>query len=222
MFRTEADIAFRQLDVSRLLASTGLRKAPAHLAARRISIPSEIPWPACSTRATARSPSAPVRATVRLPWICPVSSSGPPCSPRWGCRTGRTCNALSAIWGLQRGTLRIQTFLLDTSEGILNAAETINLTDETLALQVKTDAKHFKIGSLPAPIDIGGHTPKKPTIKPEVAALGLRAGVAVGLGVIAPPLALLPTIQFGVGEHNECAKHFNPVADNGTGNHPVQ
>jgi hypothetical protein len=44
----------------------------------------------------------------------------------------------------------------------------------------------------------------------------------VGLGVIAPPLALLPTIQFGVGEHNECAKHFNPVANNRTGNHPVQ
>ena len=31
-----------------------------------------------------------------------------------------------------------------------------------------------------------------------------RAGAAVGLGILFPPLALLPTIQLGVGENSQC------------------
>jgi hypothetical protein len=78
--------------------------------------------------------------------------------------------------------------LLDMSEGIPNETGTVDPTDETLALQVKTDAKYFKIGSLPGPVDISG-TLRKPTIKPELAALGLRAGVAAGLGRVCHPSA---------------------------------
>ena len=222
MFRTEADVAIRQFDVSRLLASMGLVKGAgtlggkAHLDTVGNSLASMLDNGngAVTVGISGGNISA---LAVDLSGFefgaALLSALGLPDRADLQCFIGDL--------GLQRGTLRIQTFLLDTSEGIVNVAGTINLTDETLALQVKTDAKHFKIGSLPAPIDIGG-TLKKPTIKPEVAALGLRAGVAVGLGVIAPPLALLPTIQFGVGEHNECAKHFNPVADNRSGSHPVQ
>jgi hypothetical protein len=123
--------------------------------------------------------------------------------------------------------------LLDTSEGTLSVAGTIGMTDETLALHVKTDAKHFKIGSLPAPIDIGG-TLKKPTIKEEVddtAGAG-RAGATrrrlTGAGSdrrAAGSVADDPIWgrrSLGVGDHNECAKHLDPVAYNGTDNHPLQ
>ncbi len=206
MFRTEADVAFRRLDVSRLLASTGLVKGAgtlggkAHLDTVGNSLASMLDN-GDGTLTVGISSGNISALAVDLSGLefgaALLSALGLPDRADLQCFIGD--------WGLQRGTLRVKTFLLDTSEAILNATGTVKLADETLALQVKTDPKHFKIGSLPAPIDIGG-TLKKPTIRPEVAAVGLRAGVAVGLGVIAPPLALLPTIQFGVGEHNECAK----------------
>jgi hypothetical protein len=78
----------------------------------------------------------------------------------------------------------------------------VNLRDEQLDMQLRTESKHFSIGSLPAPINIGG-TLKNPSIRPG-AELALRSGAAVGLGFVFPPLAALPTIQFGTGEDHRC------------------
>jgi uncharacterized protein involved in outer membrane biogenesis len=216
-FRTKADVAFRQLDISRLLASTGIVQGAGtlggkgHLDTVGNSLASLLDngEGALTVGVSGGNISALAMDLSGFQFgAALLSAMGLPNRANLQCFIGD--------FGLQHGTLGVRTFLLDTSEGILHATGTITLADETLALQVKTDAKHLKIGSLPAPIDIGG-TLKKPTIKPDVAALGLRAGVAVGLGIIAPPLALLPTIQFGVGEHNECERHFNPVAEN----HPL-
>ena len=65
-------------------------------------------------------------------------------------------------------------------------------------MSLKTEAKHFSVGSLPAPINITG-TFGSPTIRPG-AELAVRGGLAAGLAVVFPPLAILPTIQFGVGD----------------------
>jgi len=67
---------------------------------------------------------------------------------------------------------------------------------------LRTAAKHFTIGSLPAPINIGG-TLKHPSIMPG-AELAVRGGLVAGLAAILPPLAALPTIQFGTGEDHHC------------------
>lgn len=45
---------------------------------------------------------------------------------------------------------------------------------------------------------------KNPAIQPELGEAAARAGAAVGLGLLFPPLALLPTIQLGVGENSQC------------------
>ena len=45
---------------------------------------------------------------------------------------------------------------------------------------------------------------KNPAIHPELGEAAARAGAAVGLGLLFPPLALLPTIQLGVGENSQC------------------
>jgi hypothetical protein len=76
------------------------------------------------------------------------------------------------------------------------------LRDETLNLHLRTETKHFTIGSLPAPINIGG-TFKSPRILPG-AELAARGGLAAGLAAIFPPLALLPTIQFGTEDSHQC------------------
>jgi AsmA family protein len=103
--------------------------------------------------------------------------------------------------GLDRGEFRLQS-LLDTSEAIVTGTGGVNLRSEQLDLQLRTESKHFSIGSLPAPINIGG-TLKKPAIMPG-GELALRGGAAIGLGFLFPPLAMLPTIQFGTGEDHRC------------------
>lgn len=112
---------------------------------------------------------------------------------------------------LRRGILDAKTFLLDTSEARVVATGTVNLANETLDLKLKSDSKHFSIGTFPTPIDIGGSF-RSPSIAPEAAPLALRAGAAIGLGVLFPPAALLPTIQFGIGEDNACQVAEAPIA----------
>jgi AsmA family protein len=100
--------------------------------------------------------------------------------------------------GLTRGTLDFKAMTLETGEGITNVGGNVDLANEKIDLALKTDARHFSVGSLPTRINITG-TFKDPSIKPgaEVAA---RAGAAVGLGVLFLPLAALPTVQFGTSE----------------------
>ena len=85
------------------------------------------------------------------------------------------------------------------------AAASAGLGKEVLDLRLRTDSKHFSIGSLPTSIGITGSF-KSPEIAPEMGELGARAGAAVGLGVLFAPLALLPTIQLGVGENSQCER----------------
>ncbi len=106
---------------------------------------------------------------------------------------------------LQQGVVDARTLLLDTDEARIGGKGDINLRDETLKLVLNTESKHFSIGSLPAPINITG-TLGKPSVLPDVAVVGARAGAAVALGVLLTPLgALLPTIQLGTGEDGACA-----------------
>lgn len=102
---------------------------------------------------------------------------------------------------LRQGVLNFDAMTLDTGEGITNVGGNVNLSKETIDLALKTDAKHFSVGSLPTRINIGG-TFKNPSIRPgaEVAA---RAGAAAGLGALFLPLAILPTIQFGTSEADD-------------------
>ena len=106
---------------------------------------------------------------------------------------------------LQNGTATARTLVLDTEEARVAGKGRINLRNERLDLTLETDSKHFSIGSLPAPINIGG-TLKNPTAAPDAGELAARAGAAVGLGVLLTPLAaLLPTIELGIGEDGACA-----------------
>jgi uncharacterized protein involved in outer membrane biogenesis len=103
---------------------------------------------------------------------------------------------------LNQGEFRLQALVLDTSEAIVSGSGGANLRDERLDLQLRTESKHFSIGSLPAPIIIDG-TLKHPGIKLG-GELAVRSGAAIGLGLVFPPLAALPTIQFGAGDNHQC------------------
>ena len=116
-----------------------------------------------------------------------------------------TIQCLITDFVLQQGIVDARTFVLDTDEARVGGKGSINLRDESLKLVLETESKHFSIGSLPAPVDITG-TFAKPSVMPDLAVVGARAGAAVGLGILLTPLgALLPTIQLGTGEDNACA-----------------
>lgn len=115
-----------------------------------------------------------------------------------------TIQCLITDFVLQQGVVEARTVLLDTDEARVGGKGSINLRDESLKLVLETESKHFSIGSLPAPVDITG-TFAKPSVLPDLAVVGARAGAAVGLGILLTPLgALLPTIQLGTGEDNAC------------------
>jgi uncharacterized protein involved in outer membrane biogenesis len=107
-------------------------------------------------------------------------------------------------WGMHHGILSTRTLILNTSDNIVQGSGDVDLRNETLDYHLKTEAKHFSIGTLPAPINITGPF-KDPSIKPAVLPLAARAGAAAALAFLFPPAALLPTIQFGVGDDPHCS-----------------
>lgn len=106
---------------------------------------------------------------------------------------------------LTNGNAQSRLTMLDTNDSRVGITGAVNLKTERLDLKLRTQAKHFSVGSLPTPIGIGG-TLGNPSIQPDLAEGGVRAAAAVGLGVLLTPVAgLLPTIQFGTGEDHACA-----------------
>lgn len=104
---------------------------------------------------------------------------------------------------LAQGSLQTRTLILDTTENRTYGQVTIDMRTEQLSAHLRTDAKHFTVGSLPTQINVSG-TLKNPTFAPDPLELGARGGAAVGLGMLFPLAALLPTIQLGIGEDNAC------------------
>jgi uncharacterized protein involved in outer membrane biogenesis len=104
---------------------------------------------------------------------------------------------------LKDGQVNTNALLLATSEANILGAGTVDLTQEKLNLALRTEATHFSIGSLSTPINITG-TLKNPSVLPAAGPLAARAVPAIGLGVLFPPLALIPTIRLGLGDKNAC------------------
>jgi hypothetical protein len=120
---------------------------------------------------------------------------------------------------LQHGVVSLQPLILDTGEAIVHASGSIDLRNEGLKLQLRTEPKHLSIGSLPAPIDVSG-TFKHPAIRPG-AELAVRGGIAAALAAVFPPLAVLPMIQLGVGNPHVCDRVLAAIRQQpGGGNLP--
>jgi len=112
-------------------------------------------------------------------------------------------NCIVSDFVLTDGQLDTKAFLVATTEANILGSGTVDLTDETLHLALRTQATHISIGSLSTPINIGG-TLKHPSVAPAAGPLAEKAGAAIALGVLFPPLALIPTIRLGLGDKNAC------------------
>jgi uncharacterized protein involved in outer membrane biogenesis len=122
-----------------------------------------------------------------------------------------TLRCMVGDFGLKDGQVETRTLLIDTTEANVVGSGAIDLKNEKIDYRLKTEPKHFNIGSLPAPILIRGDL-KSPNVAPDAKALALRGGAAVVLGVLLTPLgALIPTIQLGLGEDNDCVTMLKTV-----------
>lgn len=109
-----------------------------------------------------------------------------------------------ADFTLRRGVLTSRTLVIDTTDHVITAGGTIDLAREQLEMRVRTLAKRLSVGTLAAPILIRGPF-KDLRYVPDVE-FAVRAGAAVGLGLLFPPAALLPMIHLGVGDVAPCAE----------------
>lgn len=113
--------------------------------------------------------------------------------------------------GLAKGDLQSRMLLVDTTEANVVGKGHVDLAQEQVDYQLTTEPKHFSVGSMPAPIDIKGAL-KSPSIAPDTVVLAERGAAAGVLGVLLTPLgALIPTIQLGLGEDNDCKSLLQDV-----------
>lgn len=211
--KAKADITFKRLDVARLLASTGAVKGAGTLSgsANIDSAGDSLATLLGRGNGGFRVGMAGGNLSALLVDLAGLEFGNALLSAL-GVPDRADIRCLAVDMALRHGTLDTKTFLLDTSEARVVGTGTIDLATERLDLKLKTDSKHFSIGTFPTPINVGGSF-KDPSIAPDIGPLALRGGAAVGLGVLFPPAALLPTIQFGVGEDGACVKAEAPIAN---------
>jgi uncharacterized protein involved in outer membrane biogenesis len=112
---------------------------------------------------------------------------------------------LRSHFTLRDGVMTTDILALDTTQDIIRGRGAIDFRTEKIDYQLQTHPTHFSIGTIYAPINIGG-TLKHPAVAPGYKALAERGGVMAALAIAFPPLAVIPTIQLGVGEGGDCKR----------------
>jgi uncharacterized protein involved in outer membrane biogenesis len=119
-------------------------------------------------------------------------------------------NCAAADFVATNGVLESRIFALDTDDAVINIDGTVNLRDETLDLGVHPHTKGFRVFSLRSPLYVKG-TFKDPHVGVNAAALALRGGAAVGLGLINPFAALIPLLAPSNNKPLPCAQLLSQV-----------
>ena len=201
---TDADVKAERVNVSRLLASAGLGSGEgildgtAKLKGRGASMSSILAHGDGALRIVMPMGGNINSLLVDLSGI----EIGPAFLAAIGIPDKEGIRCMVADFVLQRGILASRTLEVNTTDHVITGGGRVDLSREIVEMSLRTDAKHFTIGKLATPIMISG--PFKDLHFMPDKELAIRGGVAAGLGVLFPPAALLPTIQFGVGENSPC------------------
>lgn len=114
-------------------------------------------------------------------------------------------NCLASDFSVNNGLMQTRTFVVDTDDAIIEAAGSINLASETLAMTIHPESKGIRLISLRAPLHVRG-TFKRPDVSIDKGVVALKAGAATALGTVAAPLAaLLALVNVGPDKESPCA-----------------
>ena len=119
-------------------------------------------------------------------------------------------NCAAADFVATNGVLDSRVFALDTDDAVIDIDGNVNMRDETMDLGVHPHTKGFRVFSLRSPLYAKG-TFKNPHVGVNAAALALRGGAAVGLGLINPFAALLPLLAPSNNKPLPCAQLLSQV-----------
>jgi len=103
----------------------------------------------------------------------------------------------------KNGELVPGLMVIDSEDELIHGAGSIDFRNEKYDLTLKADSKKPSLVALRGPIEITG-TFGAPVVRPAVGQVVARIGAAVGLGILAPPLALLPLIDLGDAPDADC------------------
>ena len=110
-------------------------------------------------------------------------------------------------FAVEGGLMTARALAFDTSDTIIVGQGTIDLGEEEFDLLLRPRPKDRSILSLRSPLVVDG-TFKDPGFRPDMGRLGLRGAIALALGSIAPPAALLATLELGPGEDSGCGGEY--------------
>ena len=110
-------------------------------------------------------------------------------------------------FSVANGNMTTRALAFDTTDTIIVGEGNISLRDETLALKLRPRPKDRSIFTFRSPLLVSG-TFKDPSFRPDMKRVGLRGALALALGSIAPPAALLATLEFGPGEDSNCGGRY--------------
>ncbi|CAM2173934.1 AsmA family protein YhjG [Paraburkholderia sacchari] len=108
------------------------------------------------------------------------------------------------------GVLDPRVFALDTDDAVIDIDGPIDLRDESMNMRVHPHTKGFRVFSLRSPLYVKG-TFQNPHVGVDAAALALRGGAMVGLGLINPFMALLPLVAPSNNKPLPCDQLFAQI-----------
>ena len=110
-------------------------------------------------------------------------------------------------FAVQDGVMHARTLAFDTTDTLIVGKGDISLKEETLDLELRPRPKDRSLLALRSPLVVGG-TFRDPSFRPDFKRLGLRGATALALGSIAPPAALLATLELGPGKDAGCGGRY--------------
>jgi uncharacterized protein involved in outer membrane biogenesis len=110
--------------------------------------------------------------------------------------------AIAAVHA-KRGVVVPDLMVADTSEELIHGEGSVDFAQEKYDLRLQADSKKPSMFALRGPVLITG-TFTNPVVRPAAGPVVARIGAAVGLGLLAPPLALLPLIDLGNAPDANC------------------
>ncbi|NUS38044.1 MAG: AsmA family protein [Lysobacter sp.] len=110
-------------------------------------------------------------------------------------------------FSVQGGVMHANALAFDTTDTLIVGEGNISLRDETLDLTLRPRPKDRSLLALRSPLVVSG-TFKAPRFHPDYRRLGLRGALALSLGSIAPPAALLATLELGPGKDAQCGGKY--------------
>jgi hypothetical protein len=110
-------------------------------------------------------------------------------------------------FAVQDGVMHANALAFDTTDTIIVGNGEVSLRDETLDLTLRPRPKDRSLFALRSPLLVDG-TFKAPHFRPDLKRVGLRGALALSLGSIAPPAALLATLELGPGKDANCGGRY--------------